>query len=287
MIVAEDVVIEIFDRTHIVATPLMEYTTYRASRQQIYINETEDMDFLEIRPAPPSNARSRTALTSTRPASFSYYARGLNTGLEPCAFASSEDDRKRLEIRLLSMQLYADAEASAAARDTAAKESDLKSSRAKLSPFGLDRRTGLSSKEFQEVYDGVWPVLLADCARDWPALSQWRRERILERFGDRKWLAETTTIISGGEFILTETENMSARELARGIREANASNYLLASDPSFFAERTLNSEGFHISSCSPLRENLLKFWPDSSRPPTAVLQWGSKYSRSNLQVHYR
>ena len=43
-----------------------------------------------------------------------------------------------------------------------------------LSPFGLDRCTCLSSKEFREVYDDAWPVL-----------SRWRRDRLLERLGDR------------------------------------------------------------------------------------------------------
>ena len=79
--------------------------------------------------------------------------------------------------------------------------------------------TGLSSNEFREMYDGAWPVLLADCARDRPALSSWRRDRLLERLGDHEWLAVESLI--EGEYSIIETEHMSVRELVRGAREAN------------------------------------------------------------------
>ena len=281
--------IEIFDAEHIVATPLMQYKV-RPATPKAQVIETEDMNIFEDLPV----AGTRLALVSStratgerirvHPASFSYYARGLQTGLEPCAFASSDEDRKRLELCLLNMQLYADAEAEveaeAAARETKAARAkeELRSGdvrRSMLSPFGLDRRTGLSSKEFREVHDGAWPVLLADCARDWHALSRWRRDRLLERFGDREWLAVESLV--EGEYSIIEMEHTSVRELER---RANVSRHLLASDASYFA----HSEGFELSSCAPLRENLLRLWPDSARPPTAVLQWGSQYSRSNLQV---
>ena len=266
VLVAEDVMIEIFD-----AENICRYTSHAVQSASRHFAGTSNRDrrYGRLRGlVGRSHSTGTTVLYNCNWCTYSSTARVVLVLRARAAYwpralcvRSSDEDHKRLEIRLLNMQLYADAEAEAAARETKAarvtdefKSGDVR--RAMLSPFGLDRRKGLSSKEFHEVYDGTWPVFLADCARDWPAISRWRRDRLLERLSDREWLAVESLV--EGEYSIIETEHMSVSELARRAREANSSSYLLASDPSYFAERSLQTEGFELSSCAPLRQNLLR-----------------------------
>jgi ribosomal protein L16 Arg81 hydroxylase len=49
----------------------------------------------------------------------------------------------------------------------------------------MERRSGLSPREFfDEYYLAHRPVVLANLARDWPAMERWRPERLAERYGD-------------------------------------------------------------------------------------------------------
>ncbi|CAI9741412.1 Hypothetical predicted protein [Octopus vulgaris] len=139
----------------------------------------------------------------------------------------------------------------------------------------IDRRSGLSQDEFNQVYDGKWPVILTDVITKWPAFN-WTKEFLQTNYGH----AKVTVKISKGSESFGSVEQL--QHMIPLLSSSELKQWFYIEDELFLnLHPTLLKD---IGSTPLLTEDFFSLFPEEIRPWNSMLLWGGAHSRSPLHI---
>lgn len=139
----------------------------------------------------------------------------------------------------------------------------------------IDHRSGLSQEEFEQIYDGKWPVLLTDVVTEWPAFK-WTKEFFIKNYGDER----VTVKISQGDETYGSVEEL--RHMIPLLTTSELQQWLYIEDELFFPSHPeLKNDLGHIPY---LKEDFFSLFPKEVRPWDSMLLWGGRHSKSPLHM---
>ncbi|XP_055865099.1 uncharacterized protein LOC129922532 [Biomphalaria glabrata] len=139
-------------------------------------------------------------------------------------------------------------------------------------PAGVDRRTHLSLQEFQEVYDGVWPVIITDVVPTWPAYN-WSISYFRENYADSNIVmsvANKSSLVVKLSWFLDNIQTVSQ------------DSWLYLQDELFLLQHQELRE--QVPSTIYTSENFFDLFPVEVRPWDCYFLWGTAHSRSSLHI---
>ncbi|XP_005099656.1 F-box protein At1g78280 [Aplysia californica] len=140
---------------------------------------------------------------------------------------------------------------------------------------GVDKRSNLSQKEFLDVYDGKWPVIITDVVPSWPA-TNWTTQYFLQNYGEEQVVMKATT----GKRI--ETLALPLRSYLSHITESSPASWTYLQDELFLLQRPELRR--QILKSVYTESNLFDLFPPAVQPWDCMLLWGTAYSRSTLHI---
>ncbi|CAD5115457.1 DgyrCDS4429 [Dimorphilus gyrociliatus] len=141
----------------------------------------------------------------------------------------------------------------------------------------IDRRSKLSLKEFYDVYDGKWPVLITDVVPNWKAFN-WTADFFMNHYGKERVAMKAVDGTLEKAISLALPFELFIQHTKHGF--ANSWTYL--EDELFIPMRPNLKRD--IGSCPYMDEDFFQIFPEDVRPWNAMLLWGTAFSRSSLHI---
>lgn len=140
---------------------------------------------------------------------------------------------------------------------------------------GIDHRSELSQEEFEQVYDGKWPVLLTDVVTKWPAFS-WTKAFFVDNYGDE----QVTVKICQGDETYGSVEEL--RHMLPLLSSTELQQWLYIEDELFFPSHPELQKD--LGNIPYLKEDFFSLFPKEVRPWNSMLLWGGHHSKSPLHM---
>ncbi|XP_077862533.1 uncharacterized protein LOC144344481 [Saccoglossus kowalevskii] len=141
----------------------------------------------------------------------------------------------------------------------------------------IDRRTNLSLEEYLDVYDAKWPVLITDVVPTWPAFN-WTKDFFVKNYG------EDRITMKGVEGTLSEATSLALpmKVFAQHSHMGSPRMWTYLDDELFIPHRPKLMQD--IEHVIYLEEDYFQLFPAEVKPWSAMLLWGTPYSRSTLHI---
>ncbi|XP_074654452.1 bifunctional arginine demethylase and lysyl-hydroxylase JMJD6-like [Tubulanus polymorphus] len=143
---------------------------------------------------------------------------------------------------------------------------------------GIDKRQKLSLREFNDVYDGKWPVIVTDVMPKWQAFKRWNKKFFLDNYGDERIAVKAVA----GDLDKAESLAMPMKLFLQHSGEGRNSSWTYIEDELFLPNRRelYNDMGQIIY----MLDDYFELFPKDIRPWNAMLLWGTAFSRSSLHI---
>ncbi|XP_030844946.1 F-box protein At1g78280 [Strongylocentrotus purpuratus] len=142
----------------------------------------------------------------------------------------------------------------------------------------IDREANLSLEEYNEKYNGKWPVIITDVVGSWRA-SGWSENFFIQNFGEEHvTLKSVQRKLKDATSSYTTLQHFVKLKMKAGTRD----RWLYVEDEIFIPRRPTLKED--IGQVMYLQEDFFQIFPEEIRPWNAMMLWGTAHSRSALHI---